>query len=176
MSFAKTTVALILIAIIGIFASKKLFQASDSDETAEPSAQGPETADTNPSQTAKPVDSSNSATTEVPDINVKLQQKDLKVGTGKQASEGRRVQIHAVIKLSDGKVVYDTYAQGKPWDGVVGDGRFIKGLDQGIRGMFEGGKRALWIPSYLAFGTFGIHPHVPPHSKVYAEVELVSVF
>ena len=110
------------------------------------------------------------------DLHVKLQQKDIIIGSGKQAAEGRRVQIHVIMKLKDGKIVFDTYKQGQPWDGVVGDGRFIKGLDQGIRGMFQGGKRALWIPSYLAFGTFGISPQIPPNSKVYAEVELVSVF
>ncbi len=110
------------------------------------------------------------------DLHVKLQQKDIKIGSGKQASEGRRVQVHAIMKLSDGKVVFDTYSQGQPWDGVVGDGRFIKGLDQGIRGMFVGGKRSLWIPSYLAFGAFGISPQVPPNSKIYAEIELMSVF
>ena len=175
MNLTKIILAILFIAIAGVITSQKLLQPRDSGAETEPSDQRADS-NTAANNTNKINPESQASIPGPPDLDIKLQQKDLVAGSGKQASEGRRVQVHVIMKLSDGKVVFDTYQQGKPWDGVVGDSRFIKGLDQGIRGMFQGGKRALWIPSYLAFGTFGINPHVPPHSKVYAEVELISVF
>jgi FKBP-type peptidyl-prolyl cis-trans isomerase len=110
-----------------------------------------------------------------PDQNETVKTKDLTMGATKLATEGSRITYNVVIKLMDGKVVFDSYKD-KPWTGTLGNGSILTGLDKGIRGMYQGGKRAIWIPSYLAYGPFGIRPHIPPHAKLYAEVELLSVF
>lgn len=110
-----------------------------------------------------------------PDQNETVKTKDLSVGSTKLATEGSRITYNVVIKLMDGKVVFDSYKD-KPWTGTLGNGSILTGLDKGIRGMYQGGKRAIWIPSYLAYGPFGIRPHIPPHAKLYAEVELLTVF
>lgn len=89
---------------------------------------------------------------------------------------GSKVSFNIVIKLKDGRIISDTYKEGRPWEGVIGNGSILVGVDQGIRGMFQGSKRALWIPPHLAFGQTGVKPQVPPHAHLYAEVEIVSIF
>lgn len=91
-------------------------------------------------------------------------------------AEGSKVTFDILVKLTDGKIVMDSKKEGKPWKGAVGDGSLISGIDQLIRGMYPGGKRAMWIPSHLAYGANGINGQVPPNSRLYAEVELISVF
>jgi len=110
-----------------------------------------------------------------PDQNDTVKMKDLRIGATKLATEGSRITYNVIIKLTDGKVVFDSYKD-KPWSGTLGNGSILTGLDKGIRGMYQGGKRAIWIPSYLAYGPFGIKPQIPPHAKLYAEVELLTVF
>jgi len=105
-----------------------------------------------------------------------LQTKDLTIGATKQVVEGSKVSFNIIVKLQDGRIVFDSYKDGRPWKGVIGDGSLLTGIDRGILGMFQGGKRALWIPSHLAYGPSGITPQVPPNAKLYAEVELLSVF
>ncbi|MCX6125804.1 MAG: FKBP-type peptidyl-prolyl cis-trans isomerase [Proteobacteria bacterium] len=102
--------------------------------------------------------------------------KDLVSGAGKMVVEGSNISFHIVMKLMDGKVVFDSRKDGRPWKGAIGDGTVLLGLDRTMRGMFVGGRRAIWLPPHLAYGEYGISPQVPPNSKVYAEVELLSVF
>ena len=61
-----------------------------------------------------------------------------------------------------------------PFEFVVGQGRVIKGWDQGIPGMKVGGKRTLVIPAHLAYGSRNMGA-IPPNSTLKFEVELLSV-
>ena len=108
--------------------------------------------------------------------NAKVRTKDLAIGNSKIIVEGSQLKFHIRMQLMDGRVVFDSYKENRPWDGIIGNGSLIAGLDIGLRGMMQGGKRALWIPPILAYGKYGINPQVPPNSKLYAEVELLSVF
>lgn len=105
-----------------------------------------------------------------------LQKKDFLVGSGRIVNEGSHVTFHIMVKLTNGKVAMDSKKDGNPWKGVVGDGSLITGIDQLIRGMYPGGKRAMWIPAHLAYGGNGINGQIPPNSRLYAEVELLTVF
>ena len=105
-----------------------------------------------------------------------LQKKDYIVGSGHIVVEGSKVTFNILVKLTDGKVVMDSKKEGTPWKGAVGDGSLITGIDQLIRGMYPGGKRAMWIPAHLAYGANGINGQIPPNSRLYAEVDLISVF
>jgi FKBP-type peptidyl-prolyl cis-trans isomerase len=52
----------------------------------------------------------------------------------------------------------------------------IKGLDMGVEGMKEGGKRKLTIPSSLAYGSQDVgNGLIPANSTLIFEVELVKV-
>jgi peptidylprolyl isomerase len=59
-------------------------------------------------------------------------------------------------------------------------GRLIPGFDYGVTGMRVGGKRRLFIPWQIAYGTRSIpdrpdHPGIPAKSDLIFDVELVEV-
>ena len=69
---------------------------------------------------------------------------------------------------------FDSSAGGAPFTFTLGEGRVIKGWDQGLRGMRVGGKRTLVVPSEMAFGKVG-QGAVPPGANLIFEIELVDV-
>jgi peptidylprolyl isomerase len=105
-----------------------------------------------------------------------LKTKDLSIGASKKVLNGNKVTYHVFIQLMDGKVVFNSRSEGRPWSGTVGDGSILAGIDTGMRGMYQGGKRAIWIPAHLGYGRHGMSTQVPPNADLYAEVEIVSVF
>jgi FKBP-type peptidyl-prolyl cis-trans isomerase FkpA len=64
----------------------------------------------------------------------------------------------------------------EPLEFALGAGKVIKGWDQGVVGMKEGGKRTLIIPSELAYGKRGVGGGaIPPDSDLIFDVELLKV-
>jgi FKBP-type peptidyl-prolyl cis-trans isomerase len=62
-----------------------------------------------------------------------------------------------------------------PFGFIVGAGRVIRGWDEGLIGMNEGGKRLLVIPSDKAYGVNGAPPRIPPNATLVFEVTLVKI-
>ena len=62
-----------------------------------------------------------------------------------------------------------------PFGFRAGAGRVIKGWDEGVVGMKEGGKRLLVIPSNMAYGEREIAGKIPANSPLVFEVDLVQV-
>ena len=58
---------------------------------------------------------------------------------------------------------------------MVGVGRVIKGWDEGLVGMKEGGKRLLVIPPDKAYGDRSPAPTIPPKSTLVFEVDLQKI-
>ena len=81
-----------------------------------------------------------------------LQYFDIKIGSGNVAAIGSRVTFHYIGRLAgrQGKPFEDTYAD-EPYRIVLGKDKIIPGLEQGLLGMREGGKRRLLIPSALGY-------------------------
>jgi FKBP-type peptidyl-prolyl cis-trans isomerase len=96
-------------------------------------------------------------------------------GTGAQAAAGKTVSVHYTGKLTNGKVFDSSYTRGEPIEFKLGTGRVIKGWDEGIALMKEGGKATLTIPPQLGYGERGAGGVIPPNATLIFDVELVSV-
>jgi FKBP-type peptidyl-prolyl cis-trans isomerase FkpA len=110
-----------------------------------------------------------------------LQMNDVVVGTGAEAAAGKTVTVNYTGTFADGTVFDSSVPRGQPFVFVLGQGRVIKGWDEGLVGMKVGGKRTLVIPADMAYGAQGIRDPatgqyvIPPESVLYFDVELVNV-
>lgn len=100
---------------------------------------------------------------------------DLVVGDGDVPKVGQRVTVHYTGWLEDGKKFDSSYDRNTPLEFTVGVGEMIRGFDEGVLSMKEGGKRKLFIPSNLAYGSNGIPGVIPPQATIIFEVELVDI-
>ncbi len=104
---------------------------------------------------------------------------DMRVGTGKTATAGRNVEVHYTGWLYldglKGKQ-FDSSRGREPFTFPLGGGQVIKGWDEGVAGMKEGGRRTLIIPPQLAYGAAGAgNGVIPPNATLMFEVELLHV-
>lgn len=100
---------------------------------------------------------------------------DHKSGDGKETSRGALCFAHYDGFLEDGTKFDSSYDRGKPFQFVFGTGRVIKGWDQGLVGMKEGGKRELFVPAHLAYGDRQVGALIKPHSNLRFVIELLEV-
>lgn len=96
-------------------------------------------------------------------------------GTGKQAEKGKTVAVHYTGQFTDGGVFDSSRRRNEPIEFPLGAGRVIKGWDEGIALLKEGGKAQLVIPSHLAYGSAGAGGIIPPNATLLFEVELIKV-
>lgn len=107
-------------------------------------------------------------------IGAGLYYSDLVVGTGKEATGGKRITVHYTGWLESGSK-FDSSIGRRPYSFVLGNGDVIRGWDIGVEGMKVGGKRQLHIPASLAYGMNGRPPVIPPDAKLIFEIELLDV-
>jgi peptidylprolyl isomerase len=104
-----------------------------------------------------------------------LEKTDLVVGTGAEATPGTEVTVHYIVVLNkNGKEVEASWG-GKPFSFELGSGRVAAGWERGIKGMKEGGRRELVVPSELAFGKAGFKPLVGPNEDLLYVIDLLKV-
>ncbi|MCI0684998.1 MAG: FKBP-type peptidyl-prolyl cis-trans isomerase [Gemmataceae bacterium] len=103
-----------------------------------------------------------------------LEYHDLKKGAGDLAASGDTVVVHYTGWLKDGKQ-FDSSVGGEPFSFKLGAGEVIAGWDEGVAGMMVGGKRKLWIPAALGYGSRGAPPEIPPNAQLIFEVELLEL-
>eukprot|EP00953_Heterococcus_sp_UTEX-ZZ885_P022716 12556-Heterococcus_DN1.PRE.1 len=74
-------------------------------------------------------------------------------GTGEEVTKGSRVNMHYIGRLAgrQGWSFENTYSNGEPFRFTLGKDRVLAGLEEGIEGMREGGRRRLIIPSKIGY-------------------------
>ena len=100
---------------------------------------------------------------------------DIKVGEGFEALDGMRVSVHYTGWTLDGKQFDSSRESNKPFGFFLGNGEVIQGWEIGIKGMKEGGKRELIIPSELAYGKDGFPDLIGPNETLKFEIKLLEV-
>ena len=96
-------------------------------------------------------------------------------GRGVPAVYGSKVRVHYVGKVVGGEQFDSSYDRGKPIVFTIGKGEVMKGLEDGLLGLREGGKRTLTVPPELGYGEAGIEGLVPPNATLLLDVELLDV-
>jgi len=122
-------------------------------------------------------------------VNVEFSTTDLLPGAGPEAAAGNRATLNYELWLYDptgpaskgirrsGSTDPDPNRPGQllgPITFVIGDRTLIAGFDQGVRGMRVGGKRRMYIPPSMAWGSQGTQG-IPPNASVVFEVELLTL-
>ncbi|HTO88439.1 MAG TPA: FKBP-type peptidyl-prolyl cis-trans isomerase [Thermoanaerobaculia bacterium] len=109
-----------------------------------------------------------------------LKYQDLKVGDGASPKQGQTCVMHYTGWLwengAKGKKFDSSVDRGQPFEFTLGNGRVIKGWDEGVATMKVGGKRLLLIPPRLGYGASGAGGGlIPPNATLLFEVELLGV-
>jgi peptidylprolyl isomerase len=108
-----------------------------------------------------------------------LQYADTKEGTGASPKTGQICVMDYTGWLwengAKGKKFDSSVDRGTPFEFPIGQGRVIKGWDEGVATMKVGGKRTLLIPANLGYGARGAGGVIPPNATLLFEVELIAV-
>ena len=108
-----------------------------------------------------------------------LQYTDSTVGTGAEATAGKKVSVHYTGWLYNngekGKKFDSSLDRGQPFSFPLGAHQVIQGWDEGVAGMKVGGKRTLIIPPELGYGARGAGSVIPANATLMFDVELLKV-
>jgi peptidylprolyl isomerase len=108
-----------------------------------------------------------------------LQYEDTVVGTGASPKTGQTCVMHYTGWLFEnktkGKKFDSSLDRGQPFEFPIGQGRVIKGWDEGVATMKVGGKRTLVIPPSIGYGARGAGGVIPPNATLLFEVELLGI-
>jgi len=103
----------------------------------------------------------------------------LQRGHGRAAEAGDYVEVHYTGWLYDaeaedhrGDKFDSSVDRGQRFGFPLGEGRVIKGWDQGVAGMLIGEKRELTIAPEMGYGDRGAGNVIPPGATLVFEVEL----
>ncbi|MBK0377833.1 FKBP-type peptidyl-prolyl cis-trans isomerase [Mucilaginibacter segetis] len=111
-----------------------------------------------------------------------------KPGTGPTAANGDTAVVNYTCKLLSGKFIQSSIKEvaikekaqidpRQPFEPIhipIGEGKVIKGWDEGLLLLNKGAKATFIIPSNLAWDEQGA-PSIPPYSPVVFDVEMVDI-
>ncbi len=99
---------------------------------------------------------------------------DVVFGSGDEVKVGDTVTVHYIGTLQNGQEFDNSNKRGTPFTFTIGEGKVIKGWEQGIVGMKKGGKRILVIPADLGYGDKGYGP-IPGGANLVFAVDLLEI-
>jgi FKBP-type peptidyl-prolyl cis-trans isomerase len=105
---------------------------------------------------------------------IKMVSDDIVIGQGKEVVTGDTVTVHYVGTLQSGEQFDNSKTRGEAFTFTVGEGRVIKGWDEGVLGMKKGGQRVLIIPADMAYGANAVGP-IPANSTLIFSIELLEI-
>lgn len=94
-------------------------------------------------------------------------------GTGNTITDGNKAKINYTMLSLDGDTL-DSSKPNLPLEMNVGELKFIKGFDEGIRMMKNGGKATIIMPYDLGYGSLG-SGNVVPYSTLRFDVEIIGI-
>ncbi len=98
---------------------------------------------------------------------------DVTVGTGDSVALGDTLTVNYTGLLTNGTVFDSSDAHGAPLTFTIGKGQLIRGWEQGLLGMKEGGRRLLAIPPSMGYGANAVGA-IPANSVLIFDVELLK--
>ena len=99
----------------------------------------------------------------------------LEKGNGIKAEEGKEATVDYTGYLTDGKEFDSSVKRKQPISFTIGEGRVIKGWDEGVALMKVGDKFRFIIPSQLAYGEIGAGDLIPPGATLIFDVKLLNI-
>ncbi len=94
----------------------------------------------------------------------------LEKGSGAKPRPGQKIEAEYTGRFMDGEM-FDTSVGRGPFEFAVGKGQVIAGWDEALGEMKVGEKRALIVPSKLAYGSRGAAGVIPPNATLFFEVK-----
>jgi FKBP-type peptidyl-prolyl cis-trans isomerase len=98
-----------------------------------------------------------------------------KEGSGPTAAPGKKVSVHYVGTLLNGKQFDSSRSRGQPFEFTIGQG-VIQGWSIGVATMKVGEIAVLTIPSDLGYGDRGAGGAIPPKATLVFEIELLKIY
>lgn len=87
---------------------------------------------------------------------------------------GNEVICNYAGRLLDGTEFDSSYRKGAPLTFRIGEGKVIKGWEEGFKLLHKGERATLIIPYWLAYGVKGRPPSIPGRATLVFEVELIE--
>lgn len=101
--------------------------------------------------------------------------KVLAEGSGPMPESGKNVKVNYAGYLENGKKFDSSFDRNEPFEFPLGQGRVIRGWDEGIAKLKIGSKAILQIPAELGYGERGAGGGViPPSATLYFIVEVIG--
>lgn len=98
-----------------------------------------------------------------------------KRSNGRNPRPGETVIVNYTGLLTNGVKFDSSLDRGQPFKFKLGEGRVIKGWDEGIEKLRVGEQATLIIPSELGYGARGAGGTIPPEAKLIFIVELIGI-
>lgn len=121
-------------------------------------------------ETPKPFETAGKDTVKLPDG---LKYIIVSKGKGAKVDSGMNVTLHYTGYLEGGKIFDSSVERGEPITAPVGEGKMIKGWDEGFMQLHVGDKARLFVPYQLGLGEQGRGP-IPAKANLTFDIEIIS--